>query len=70
MEVMRLSVSKKRLNNNRSAKLRSRNIDNSRRGPGKLRLSSSCCNRRLRSLGNISTSSRRNNILCSRGGGA
>jgi hypothetical protein len=44
MEVLQLSVSKRRLNSSRrSAKLRSRGIDNSRRmSPGKLRLSSSC----------------------------
>jgi hypothetical protein len=44
MEVVQLSVSKKRLNSrSRSAKLRSRCVDNNwRRSPGKLRLSSSC----------------------------
>jgi hypothetical protein len=46
MEVLQLSVSKRRLNSSsssRSAKLRSRNVDNNkRRSPGKLRLSSSC----------------------------
>jgi hypothetical protein len=45
MEVLQLSVSKRRLNSSssRSAKLRSRSVDNSRRRSlGKLRLSSSC----------------------------
>jgi hypothetical protein len=45
MEVQQLSVSKRRLNSSsssRSAKIRSRSVDNSRRSPGKLRLSSSC----------------------------
>jgi hypothetical protein len=46
MEVLQLSVSKRRLNNrsssSRSTKLRSRSIDNSWRSTGKLRLSSSC----------------------------
>jgi hypothetical protein len=47
MEVLQLSVSKRRLNSSsnssRSAKLRSRSIDNSRRrSPGKLLLSSRC----------------------------
>jgi hypothetical protein len=44
MEVLQLSVSKRRLNNSsRSAKLRSRSVDNNRRrSPGKLRLRSSC----------------------------
>jgi hypothetical protein len=46
MEVLQLSVSKRRLNsssnNSRSAKLHSRSVDNNRRrSPGKLRLSSS-----------------------------
>jgi hypothetical protein len=57
MEVLQLNVSKRRLNSSssRSAKLRSRSIDNSRRrSPGKLRLSSSCnfriINRRNSSL--------------------
>jgi hypothetical protein len=49
MEVLQLSVSKKRLNsssssnNTRLAKLRIRSVDNNwRRSPGKLRLSTSC----------------------------
>jgi hypothetical protein len=47
MEVLQLSVTKKKLNSSsrssRSAKLHSRSVDNSRRrSPGKLRLSSSC----------------------------
>jgi hypothetical protein len=44
MEVLQLSVSKRRLNSSsRLAKLRSRSVDNSwRRSLGKLRLSSSC----------------------------
>jgi hypothetical protein len=46
MEVLQLSVSKRRLNNSsisRSAKLYSKSVDNSqRRSLGKLRLSSSC----------------------------
>jgi hypothetical protein len=47
MEVLQLSVSKRRLNNSssssRSAKLHRRSVDNSqRRSPGKLRLSSNC----------------------------
>jgi hypothetical protein len=48
MEVLQLSVSKRRLNSSinsssRSAKLRSRSVDNNRRrSPGKLCLSSSC----------------------------
>jgi hypothetical protein len=57
MEVLQLSVSNRRLNSSsrRSAKLRSRSVDNSRRrSPGKLRLSSSCylriINRRNSSL--------------------
>jgi hypothetical protein len=41
MEVLQLSVSKRRLNSSRSAKLRSESVDNSkRRSLGKLRLSS------------------------------
>jgi hypothetical protein len=46
MEVLQLSVSKRRRNSNssssRSAKLHSRSVDNSRRSPGKLHLSSNC----------------------------
>jgi hypothetical protein len=59
MEVLQLSVSKRRLNSsssNRSAKLHSRSVDNNRRSPGKLRLSS-CCNLRI--------INRRNSILSS-----
>jgi hypothetical protein len=58
MEVLQLSVSKRRLNNNsRSAKLRSRSVDNNRgRSPGKLRLSSSC---------NLRVINRRNSSLSS-----
>jgi hypothetical protein len=58
MEVLQLSVSKRWLNSNsRSAKLRSRSVDNNRRRSlGKLRLSSSCnlriINRRNNSLSN------------------
>jgi hypothetical protein len=61
MEVLQLSVSKRRLNNSssRSAKLRSRSVDNSRRrSPGKLRLSSSC-NLRITNRRNSSLSSSR-----------
>jgi hypothetical protein len=64
MEVLQISVSKRRLNSSssssRSAKLHSKSVNNSRRRPGKLRLSSSfnmrISNRRNRSL---SSSSRR-----------
>jgi hypothetical protein len=60
MEVLQLSVSKRRLNSSsrsRSAKLHNRSIDNSwRRSPGKLRLSSSC---------NLRIINRRNNSLSS-----
>jgi hypothetical protein len=45
MEVLQLSVSKRRLNNSssRSTKLLNRSVDNNRRrSPGKLRLSSGC----------------------------
>jgi hypothetical protein len=59
MEVLQISVSKRRLNSSssRSAKLHSRSVDNNRRrSPGKLRLSSSCnlriINRRNNSLSN------------------
>jgi hypothetical protein len=63
MEVLQLSVSKIRLNNNssnsRSAKLHSRSVDNNRRrSPGKLCLSSSC-NLRIINRGNSSLSSSR-----------
>jgi hypothetical protein len=51
MEVLLLSVSKRRLNNSnnssKSAKLRSKSVDNSWRSPGKLHLSNSC-NMRIR----------------------
>jgi hypothetical protein len=61
MEVLQLSVSKRRLNNrsssNRSAKLRSRSVDNNqRRSPSKLHLRSSC---------NLRIINRRNNGLSS-----
>jgi hypothetical protein len=61
MEVLQLSVSKRRLNSSRSssrsAKLHSRSVDNNRRrSPGKLRLSSSCSLRII---------NRRNNNLSS-----
>jgi hypothetical protein len=58
MEVLQLSVSKRRLSisSSISAKLLSRSIDNSQRSPDKLRLSSSC---------NIRISNRQNNSLCS-----
>jgi hypothetical protein len=60
MEVLQLSVSKRRLNNSRrSAKLHSRSVNNSRRrSPGKLRLSSSY-NLRTINRQNISLSSSR-----------
>jgi hypothetical protein len=62
MEVLQLSVSKRRLNNSSSsrlAKLRSRSVDNNRRrSPGKLRLSSSC-NLRIINRRNSSLSSSR-----------
>jgi hypothetical protein len=60
MEVLQLSVSKRRLNSSssRSAKLHSRSIDNNRRSPDKLRLSSSC-NLRIINRRNISLSSSR-----------
>jgi hypothetical protein len=61
MEVLQLSVSKRRLNSSRSssksAKLRSRSVDNNRRrSPGKLHLSRSC---------NLRIINRRNNSLSS-----
>jgi hypothetical protein len=61
MEVLQLSVSKRRLKNSnsrsRSAKLRNRSVDNSRRrSPGKLCLNSSC---------NLRIINRRNNTLSS-----
>jgi hypothetical protein len=63
MEVLLLSVSKRRINsssNIRSAKLHSKSVDNSRRrSPGKLRLSSSC-NLRIINKWNSSLSSSRN----------
>jgi hypothetical protein len=60
MEVLQLSVSKRRLNSSsRSAKLHSRSVDNNqRRNPGKLRLSSSC-NWRIINRRNSSLSSSR-----------
>jgi hypothetical protein len=63
MEVLQLSVSKRRLNSSsnssRSAKLRSRSIDNNRRrSTGKLRLSISC-NLRIINRRNSSLSSSR-----------
>jgi hypothetical protein len=63
MEVLQLSVIKRRFNssnsNNRSAKLRSRSVDNSRRRiPSKLRLSSSCNSRIINKRNNILSSSR------------
>jgi hypothetical protein len=62
MEVLQLSVSKRRLNSssNRSEKLHSRSVDNNRRRSlGKLRLSSSC-NLRIINRRNNSLSSSRN----------
>jgi hypothetical protein len=62
MEVLQLSVSKRRLNSssNRSAKLRSRSVDNNRRrSPGKLRLSSNCNLRIINRQNNSLSSSRR-----------
>jgi hypothetical protein len=59
MEVLQLSVSKRRLNSSsssRSAKLRSKSVDNNRRSLGKLRLSSSY---------NLRIINRRNNSLSS-----
>jgi hypothetical protein len=58
MEVLQLSVSKRRLNSSssRSAKLRIRSVDNSRRSPSKLLLSNSC---------NMRISNRRNSNLSS-----
>jgi hypothetical protein len=61
MEVLQLSVSKRRLNSSssRSAKLHSRSVDNNwRRSPGKLRLSSNC-NLRIINRRNSSLSSNR-----------
>jgi hypothetical protein len=63
MEVLQLSVSKRRLNSSssssRSAKLCSRSVDNNRRrSPGNLRLSSSC-NLRIINRRNSSLSSSR-----------
>jgi hypothetical protein len=75
MEVLQLSVSKRRLNSNSSsgsAKLHNKSVNNNRkRSPGKLRLSSSCYMRisnirhsslssRRRSACNLPTSSRCN----------
>jgi hypothetical protein len=62
MEVLQLSVSKRRLNSSsssRSAKLRSRSVDNNRRrSPGKLRLSSSYNLKIINRLNNNLSSSR------------
>jgi hypothetical protein len=61
MEVLQLSVSKRRLNSSssKSTKLRSRSVDNNqRRSPGKLRLSSSC-NMRISNRRNSSLSNKR-----------
>jgi hypothetical protein len=60
MEVLQLSASKRRLNSSsRSAKLRSRSVDNNRgRSPGKLRLNSNC-NLRIINRRNSSLSSSR-----------
>jgi hypothetical protein len=61
MEVLQLSVNKRRLNSSssRSAKLRSKSVDNNRRrSPGKLPLSSSC-NLRIINRRNSSLSSSR-----------
>jgi hypothetical protein len=64
MEVLQLSVSKRRLNSSsnsssRLGKLHSRSVDNNqRRSPGKLRLSSSC-NLRIINRRNGSLSSSR-----------
>jgi hypothetical protein len=59
MEVLQLSVSKRRLNSNNNSiltKLHSWSVDNSRKSPSKLCLSSSC---------NMRISNRRNNNLSS-----
>jgi hypothetical protein len=61
MEVLQVSDSKRRLNSSsrRSAKLRSRSVDNSqRRSAGKLRLSSSCNFRIINKRNNSLSSSR------------
>jgi hypothetical protein len=63
MEVLQLSVSKRRINSSRnssrSAKLRSKSVDNNRRrSPGKLRLRSSCNLRIINRQNNILSSSR------------
>jgi hypothetical protein len=66
MEVLQLSVSKRRLNSSssRSTKLSSRSVDNSRRrSPGKLRLSSSR-NMRISNRRNSSLSSSRRRSAC------
>jgi hypothetical protein len=61
MEVLQLSVSKRRLNSNsRLAKLHGRSVDSSRRrSPGKLRLSSSCNMRIINRRNSNLSSSRR-----------
>jgi hypothetical protein len=56
MELLQFSVSKRRLNNSRSEKLRNRSIDNSWMSPRKLR---------LRSSSNMRISNRQNNSLSS-----
>jgi hypothetical protein len=58
MEVLQLSVSKRRLNSSsiKSAKLRSKSVHNSWRSTGKLLLSRSC---------NMRIGNRRNSSLCS-----
>jgi hypothetical protein len=63
MEVLQLSVSKRRLNrsssSSRSAKLRSRSVNNNgRRSPGKIRLSRSCNLRIINRLNSSLSSSR------------
>jgi hypothetical protein len=71
MEVLHISVSKRRLNSiSRSAKLRSRSVDNSQRKPGKFHLSSSCNmmigNRQNNSLSSSRMMSTGNLPLCNR----
>jgi hypothetical protein len=63
MEVLQLSVSMRKLSSSRSAKLRSRNIDNSRKRTGNLRLRSSSTSAKLPSR-SIDNSSRRIVNLC------
>jgi hypothetical protein len=61
MEVLQLSVSKRRLNSSssRSAKLHNKSVDNRRRSPGKCHLSSSCNLRMINRRNNSLSSSRR-----------